>query len=180
MLLSNYKPRWASDFNEIKTQLIVVNQGLDISIEHVGSTSITHLMAKPIIDIDLIYSNQNDFEKIRENLACVGYSHVGDQGISGREVFKRKGAITKNNTLDSIRHHLYVCHESNPEFKRHLLFRDALRSNPQLREEYQQLKLKLAVKANQDKKLYADLKEKEAINFFESFFQIEKTNHEYS
>ncbi len=174
MLIQDYQEHWAYDFLKIKKILLEANNDLHLEVEHVGSTAVPELSAKPIIDIDLVYQLKSEFDKIRTNLEALGYYHNGDQGISGREVFKRRSGASNHVILDAIRHHLYACHESNEELKRHLIFRDALRNSQYLREEYQLLKLSLAEKAGQNKEKYAELKEREAKAFFNSVFEKNK------
>ena len=166
MLIQNYQKSWVQDFQSIER---ILKEGLtdcQVSIEHVGSTAVPGLAAKPIIDIDLVYEQPEDFNRIRNVLNQFGYYHNGDQGIAGREVFKRnKEKTTVHSVLDSIAHHLYVCLSGNEELKRHLLFRDHLRENEEARLQYQQLKYKLAATAMQDRKQYAQRKEQGARSF---------------
>lgn len=171
MLIQKHNTNWKTNFESIKEVLMEANQNVVIKVEHIGSTAVSGLSAKPIIDIDLIYASEDDFFEIKQNLESLGYYHNGNQGIEGREVFKRfrEGHFT----LDSINHHLYVCHESSMELKRHLLFRDKLREDKKLAKEYEELKMTLALEANQDRKRYAELKEAEAKAFFERILKKE-------
>jgi GrpB-like predicted nucleotidyltransferase (UPF0157 family) len=68
MLLKKYSSKWVIDFINIKREIDNALVGFEYSIEHVGSTAVPHLDAKPIIDIDIIYSNQMVFEKIKLGL----------------------------------------------------------------------------------------------------------------
>ena len=106
MLIQEYNSQWPADFQRIKTILSDALTGIPVSIEHIGSTAVPGLAAKPIIDIDIVLEDRNDFESIKERLAQIGYYHNGDQGIADREVFKRTGALTLHNVLDRIAHHL--------------------------------------------------------------------------
>jgi GrpB-like predicted nucleotidyltransferase (UPF0157 family) len=171
MLLKEYDAGWAEDFNEIKKVIGAAMAALDVSIEHVGSTAVPQLAAKPIIDIDIVYKKKDTFEAIKERLERIGYYHNGDQGIAGREVFKRAGASGKHEALDGILHHLYVCEKNSEELKRHLLFRDYLIANEAARKEYEEIKYKIAAQSNQDKKRYAALKELEAATFINSVIE---------
>ena len=74
--------------------------GLAYRIEHVGSTSVPNLDAKDIIDMDILYEHESEFEKIKAGLLKIGYYHNGNQGIEQREVFKRNRAF-KNEVLDT-------------------------------------------------------------------------------
>lgn len=171
MLLIEHQEKWSTDFEQIKQLLLnQLTTYAEIQIEHVGSTAVSGLIAKPIIDIDLIYFSESDFIPINEGLQEIGYYHNGNQGIEGREVFKRTSE-ENHPTLDSIKHHLYICYEGSDELKRHLLFRDKLRKDNELAKEYAELKLHLAARANQDRKVYAQLKETEARAFFDKILK---------
>jgi len=173
MLIQPYTAEWVKDFEKLKLEIKNGLSGLEYNIEHVGSTSIPHLGAKPIIDIDIIYNNNSEFEKIKSGLIQIGYYHNGNQGIIDREVFKRNGMIN-NKILDSITHHLYVCPENSEALERHLLMRDYLRKNEWARLDYQAKKYEIAEKANQNKKLYAELKELHVNEFIDSIVEVEK------
>lgn len=167
MLIHAYTPQWQKDFERLKQALQMPFADLPVVIEHVGSTAVPGLAAKPIIDIDIVYSVEILFGEIKNRLAQLGYYHNGDQGIKGREAFKRLPDISKHTILDTIRHHLYVCREDGIELHRHLLFRDYLRNHPESRKQYEQIKTGIAIQANQDKTVYAEIKEQEARAFID-------------
>ncbi len=173
MLIESYNSNWIKNFTDIKLEIDNALTGLRYSIEHVGSTSVPNLDSKPIIDIDIIYSNQQDFEKIKLGLESIGYYHNGNQGIEDREVFKRNGNLT-NEIMDTVKHHLYVCSKVSKALERHILSRNFLRKNEWARLKYQQMKYEIAEKAGQDRKLYADLKELIANDFINSMITEEK------
>ena len=147
--------------------------GLETQIEHVGSTSVPNLDAKPIIDIDIIYENESEFEKIKSELLKIGYYHNGDQGIKNREVFKQRKSSSKK-VLNTITHHLYVCKKHCDPLERHLLMRNFLRKNEWARITYQDMKYQLAEKAQQDKRRYAELKELHVNEFIDDIVEKEK------
>ena len=132
-----YDEKWAQAFLDIKSDLDTALGDLAISIEHVGSTSVPGLAAKPIIDIDVVV-RKTDLELAIKALATIGYEHEGNGGIEGREMFKYSG---KEHLMD---HHLYVCPEDSRELKRHVLFRDYLRSHPDAVQAYSQIKKEAA------------------------------------
>ena len=175
MLIEKYSPDWPRFFKDIKREIENALYGIDYNIEHIGSTSVPYLDAKPIIDIDIIYSTQADFLRIKAGLEKAGYYHNGDQGIKDREVFKRDGKSV-NAILDSVKHHLYVCPVNSQALERHLLSRDYLRKNNWARLEYQQMKYELAEKANQNRKRYAELKELKINSFIDRIIALEKAN----
>jgi GrpB-like predicted nucleotidyltransferase (UPF0157 family) len=173
MLIEKYKSNWVKDFTDIKREIHNGLNKLEYSIEHVGSTSVPNLDSKPIIDIDVIYYKQTDFEKIKCELEKMGYYHNGNQGIEDRDVFKRNGLLT-NEILDAVKHHLYVCPNNSKALERHILTRNFLRKNEWARIKYQQMKYELADKANQDRKVYALLKELNVNDFIDSIIEKEK------
>ncbi len=132
-----YDEKWTQAFLDIKSDLDTALGDLAISIEHVGSTSVPGLAAKPIIDIDVVV-RKTDLELAIKALATIGYEHKGNGGIGGREMFKYSG---KEHLMD---HHLYVCPEDSRELKRHVLFRDYLRSHPDAVQAYSQIKKEAA------------------------------------
>lgn len=165
MLIQEYQEKWLEDFKAIKSVINDALIGLDISIEHVGSTAVPKVAAKPIIDVDIIYGKDVPFEILKKKLEKIGYYHNGNQGIINREVFKRGLWGNKHQILDTITHHLYVCPIDCEELRRHILYRNYLIDNESARIEYQQLKYEIAAAANQDKKQYAALKEVKARTF---------------
>lgn len=176
MILEKYSSNWINNFTAIKREIENALDGLTCTIEHVGSTSVPNLDSKPIIDIDIIYSKQLSFEKIKSELERTGYYHNGNQGIEDRDVFKRDGKLT-NEILDTIKHHLYVCPIDSKALERHILSRNFLRKNDWARIKYQQMKYEVAEKANQDRKIYAALKELNINDFIDSIIEEEKRMH---
>ena len=125
-----YDPAWKTDFAAIRQELASALGGLAIAIEHVGSTSVEGLSAKPCIDIDVVMQDRSVFPQIVERLAAIGYTHEGDLGIPGREAFCYTGK-------PHLRlHHLYVCPADSEELHRHLVFQDFLRTHPEAVERY--------------------------------------------
>ncbi|MFT5848227.1 GrpB family protein [Psychroserpens sp.] len=107
-LIKKHTSDWITNFSDLKRE---INRGLyriEYQIEHVGSTSVPKLASKSIIDIDIIYKDQAEFEQLKSGLIKIGYYHNGNQGIVERDVFKRHGK-QMNEILDTIKHHLYVC-----------------------------------------------------------------------
>lgn len=165
MLIQEYQEKWVEDFKAIESVITDALIDINISIEHVGSTAVPKLAAKPIIDIDIVYGKDVPFEILKKKLEKIGYYHNGNQGIANREVFKRKNWWSTHPILDTITHHLYTCPIDSEELQRHITFRNFLIANEYARIEYQQLKYEIAEAANQDKKQYAVLKEVKARTF---------------
>ena len=129
-----YDEQWKQNFLRIKYELQDALGPLALAIEHVGSTSVRGLSAKPIIDIDVVIEDSSVLGSVIASLAKIGYQHEGNLGIVGREAFKYEGK-------DHLqRHHLYVCPRDSAELKRHIAFRDYLRSHPDAVREYRTIK----------------------------------------
>ena len=152
IVVKPYSPTWNWSFLLIRKRLQRVLDTSNEFIHHVGSTSVEGLPAKPIVDIDLEIKSFNVFEIVKEKLQRLGYRHVGDQGIKGREVFKLKrwSLLPK--------HHLYVCVTGSSELNRHLGFRNYLIANPKTKEAYGKLKLEAAKKHPYDMDAYLKTK----------------------
>ncbi|MFA9465696.1 MAG: GrpB family protein [Velocimicrobium sp.] len=134
VIVLEYDDKWKENFNRIKKELEAVLKKLPISIEHVGSTSVVGLAAKPIIDIDIIIKNNSDLEEAIKRLSTIGYIHEGNLGIKNREAFRYEGK-------EHLQvHHIYVCPENSEELKRHIIFRDYLRKNLDAVEYYSRVK----------------------------------------
>ena len=166
MVVVEYDKEWPQDFLKIKTELQKAITVMS-NIQHVGSTSIPGMKAKPIIDIDVGLENWSDFEAVKRALAEIGYEYEGDRGIKGREDFCRNGKV-HNEILDGIDHHLYVCSVDNEEYKRHILFRDYLRSHDEARDRYNQIKEEILAKVGSENRAgYVQMKEENYRDFFE-------------
>ena len=85
-LVQNYNPEWPEWFETIKAYLGHKVSQVCIHIEHIGSTSVPGMIAKPIIDLDLVIESQR-FEEVKHLLEERGYYHRGDLGIPEREAF---------------------------------------------------------------------------------------------
>lgn len=134
-----YDPAWAAAFEIIKRELLCAAGDSVLSVEHVGSTSVAGLWAKPIIDIDVVIDDGMLPIVIRK-LAVIGYTHRGDLGIAGREAFD----YDPSSKAHLMAHHLYVCHKDSAELKRHTALRDFLRENAKYREKYSDIKRRMA------------------------------------
>ena len=129
-----YDEGWIFDFEKIKNELEKALGDLIVGIEHVGSTSVKGLSAKPCIDIDIIIKDYSVFESVVNELNQIGYIHEGDLGIKDREAFKY------SDKQHMPKHHLYVCPAYSEELRRHITFRDFLRKDPDAARRYSAVK----------------------------------------
>ena len=129
-----YDEKWSADFEAIRLELQGALGKLALAIEHVGSTSVVGLSAKPCIDIDVVIEDYSVLDEVVRALSNIGYVHEGDLGISGREAFDY------SDKPHLAKHHLYVCPKDSAELKRHLAFRDFLRCNSAAVQKYSRIK----------------------------------------
>lgn len=123
--------RWAEWFEQIRAS---IPQGL--VVEHIGSTAVPGLFAKPIIDVDVVAASEDEAPVVVAALVHCGWRHEGDLGIPGREAFKGR--------TDLPRHHLYVVVEGSGPYRDHRDLRDHLRAHPADAARYAELKRGLA------------------------------------
>lgn len=158
VIIEEYNPEWPKMFQEIQA-ILALTLGTDaLSIEHVGSTSVPGLAAKPILDIDVVIESMKSLPAVIAKLETLGYSHQGDLGVEGREAFDRRDEYVPYSEELNLRmtQHLYVCHRDSPELYRHITFRDALNNNPELVKEYASLKKELVIAYRNDRKAYTE------------------------
>ena len=129
-----YDENWKTDFLRIREEIRQAIGPWILAVEHVGSTSVEGLSAKPCIDLDVVIPDYSVFDHVVRGLEAIGYEHEGDLGISHREAFR----YTDKPHLR--KHHLYVCPQSSRELHRHVTFRDYLRSNPDAVRKYSAVK----------------------------------------
>ncbi len=150
VIIVDYDPAWPNVFQFLRSKVCEVLGEVAVSVEHVGSTSVPGLAAKPIIDIDVVVESRDEIAQAISRLAKIGYVHLGDLGIPGREAFS-----APPNTPE---HHLYVCAREAAELRRHLAFRDYLRRNPAAARQYAELKRGLAHCCGTDRDAYTQAK----------------------
>ena len=129
-----YDAAWADGFEKIKGEIMDAIGELIVGVEHVGSTAVKGMSAKPCIDLDVVIKDYSVFDDVVRSLAAIGYIHEGDLGIQDREAFKYE------NKPHLPSHHLYVCPLHSAELHRHVTFRDYLRSHPEAIAKYSQVK----------------------------------------
>ena len=129
-----YDVAWESAFEAIKAEIQTALGDLMLGIEHVGSTSVKGMSAKPCIDIDVVIRDYSVFDAVVQKLDAIGYIHEGDLGIQDREAFKYA------DKPHLMTHHLYVCPRDSEELHRHIVFRDFLRKNPEAVKKYSRVK----------------------------------------
>jgi GrpB-like predicted nucleotidyltransferase (UPF0157 family) len=161
VVVEPYNPKWKEEFERLKSYFESHIGSMIIGIEHVGSTSVEGLSAKPIIDLDMVIENYDRFDEVKNILEGLGYYHEGDLGIKGREAFEYEGKE------DFLTHHLYVCPKDSQALRNHLVFRDHLRKNKYDRDMYGQVKSKAALDHPRDIDGYMEAKSHLILEIYE-------------
>jgi GrpB-like predicted nucleotidyltransferase (UPF0157 family) len=145
IVVAEYDPDWPRRFERLRREYSAAMMAADVAvvaIEHVGSTSVPGLAAKPVIDCDIVVA-EREVAAASRVLAGLGFVPLGDLGISLRWAFKEPDRLAGTNT--------YVIVEGSLALRNHLAVRDTLRADPALREQYAAVKRRVgAVAANID------------------------------
>ena len=157
--VTDYNPDWRIQFASLKEALSKHLFQHIYSIEHIGSTSVVGLAAKPIIDMDIVIENDKRIKaQVIALLQPLGYHHIGNLGISGREAFRRESDLVPLDGSNRIwpEHHLYLCENGSQGLRNHLALRDFLRTTPDAVAAYGNLKKELAARFPNDIDAYVD------------------------
>jgi len=159
--IEKYNPQWQEEFNEEKENLKKIFGDVAKSIEHVGSTSVVGLSAKPIIDIAVGVDVLGDIDRVKEKISKMPYYSVKEDNADG-EILMRKGSLLKEGEIkpDFITHFIHIMEINGKKYKETIAFRDYLRTNPEVLKEYEDLKQKLALEYKNDRKSYFKAKDK--------------------
>jgi len=122
----------------------------DVEIEHIGSTAIKGLAAKPIIDIAIGMPDISKIDQIKPVLEIHGFIYRGDRGSRGGFLF------VVDSEVDIRTHHIHVLDVKDSQWSNYIKFRNQLRTSKKLREEYQDLKRELELRYRNDRPLYTD------------------------
>jgi GrpB-like predicted nucleotidyltransferase (UPF0157 family) len=144
-----YDPLWPREFDAEAERLARACDGLPLRLEHIGSTAVPGLSAKPVIDILAGVPARATREPYIGALVRLGYEHLGAYGVPGRDYFRRGSPRT---------HHVHMVSWSSKLWRDHLHFRDYLRAHPDVAREYAALKRELSAGFPDDRRKYADEK----------------------
>lgn len=149
IVLAAPSPDAKQRFQEERLRIAIALGRLPIAIEHIGSTAIPGIQAKPVIDI-LVGLRELPLDPAVAPLVAIGYEHVEGAGAPDRLYFRR-GAPRS--------HHVHVVLHDGPAWRRHIIFRDWLNLHPDMAREYEALKLDLAARFPDDRAAYASGKD---------------------
>ena len=149
--LAPHQAEWKTLFESEAKLLREALERYAVAIEHIGSTAVSGLEAKPIIDILIGVQKLEDAEKCIAPLTEISYEYRGEQGIAKRFYFRKGNA-------DVSTHHLHMVEMTGDFWRTHLLFRDYLRQHPKAVKDYGRLKRELAVKYKNNRPAYTEAK----------------------
>jgi GrpB-like predicted nucleotidyltransferase (UPF0157 family) len=155
VIIKEYDPKWPSLFEAERNELMEAIGHYVADIQHFGSTAVVDLAAKPVIDIMIGLRRLLDAQDCIMPIEAMGYEYLPEleleAGFEDRRYFRK--------STNGIRSHQIHMVEINSDFwKRHLRFRDHLRSNPQTASDYAALKKELAKKFEDDRERYTNAK----------------------
>ena len=183
--IEEYNPEWPNKFKLIKKELNTILGKLNPRIEHIGSTSVPNLAAKPVIDIAVGIKNTGDLDETIEPMISNHYIYyeVYNSDMPLRRFFvglkdkkdhiKFKNTYTENDTIphEEINSHrlahVHIREFGTPEWIRHIAFRDYLVEHPKIKNQYEAIKIQLSLKNWRDGMEYNDGKD--------SFIKIEES-----
>lgn len=161
--LADYDPAWPLLFEQEKVRLQHALADIPRAIEHFGSTAIAGLPAKPIIDILIGLLPLTDWAQCKQPLESLGYDYAEHAGVPAHYIFGRGRDLTERTHL------IHIVAFDGPSWRFNLAFRDLIRANQNLIEEYLIVKQTAVDLAPVGRAKYNDLKK--------AFF--DKVNHEY-
>lgn len=147
VILSDYNPDWKALFEQEKTALKQALHGINVVIEHLGSTSVPGLIAKPILDIGIAVDNSHNIDIIVDILSKNNYHNLGFRS-------EQMGIILERLSDSKRTHCIHILEQTSPHWTDYLNLRDLLRTNKQVRKDYEQLKENLAVLYYNNRKAY--------------------------
>jgi GrpB-like predicted nucleotidyltransferase (UPF0157 family) len=156
-----YDPQWPIEFDKERLEIEKAIGADILSVDHIGSTSIPGLCAKPIIDILIGLKDFGDGFRCVSALEKLGYTFRGEHGIPGRHYFRKGSPRT---------HHLHMYTRGTPDWQHHILFRDYLRAHAAQRDSYAELKTALAKQYPENREKYLDGK----AAFIQNIIQLAK------
>ena len=148
IIVVDYNANWSSQYEQEKIEIIKALGDTIVDIQHIGSTSVPGLAAKPVIDILLGLEISPNAAQI-SSLEALGYLYLGEFGIPGRHYFRRGMPRT---------HQIHAVQVNSEFWKTHILFRDFLRTHPEAGWQYEALKRHLAVEFRYERDRYTDSK----------------------
>lgn len=165
VLLVEHDEKWAEEFEDVKRTLINIHGENVVDIQHVGSTAIKGIMAKPLLDIAIVFQSTTD--SVIEAMKKKGYEYFGEVATGKHHLF-----ILRDEDEASIQHIHCYDKKNLDQYSDQIKFRDFIRSHPKYAKEYELLKQELFAMYSNDRKKYTDGKQL----FFDKIKQLADEN----
>lgn len=149
IIVVDYQPNWSTQYEQERIHILNAIGNTIVDIQHIGSTAVPKLAAKPVIDILLGLKQVPPTPTQVSSLEALGYLYCGELGIPGRHYFRRGMPRT---------HQIHAVQVGSEFWKTHILFRDFLKTHPEAAQQYEALKRKLAVQFRYDRDRYTESK----------------------
>jgi len=150
IIVADYNPNWVKIFATEKRLLTKAIGENALKIEHIGSTSVEGLVAKPIIDILIEVKSLNDLELATQNMIALGYIVKGENGIAGRRYFQKGG--------NHRSHHIHAFQTGDINLLRHRAFKEYLIAHPKIAIIYGRIKTEAALICGNNSEVYMENK----------------------
>ena len=146
-----YDPEWPRVFEREAEAILEECRPCITEVHHIGSTSVSGLAAKTVLDMMPVAATPGDGAKAVPNMTMLGYLYRGENGLPGRFYFDR---VVDGRTVA----HVHMFPARHPDVRKHLVFRDYLRAHPDAAQDYERLKRSLASKYRDDRRTCTDAK----------------------
>ena len=146
----DYDLNWKKAFEKERVILSKAIGNNAVKIEHIGSTSVVGLAAKPVIDILIEVTSLNELDISNKNIEALGYLVKGENGIEGRRYFQKGG--------NQRTHHVHAFQTNDFHLYRHRAFKEYLITHSEIAKKYGSLKKEAVSKSDNNINLYMALK----------------------
>lgn len=155
VIVVDYDPKWPAMFEAEKAAILAGAGAWIEDIQHVGSTSVPGLAAKPIIDIMIAVYDLQMVEKCVWPITQLGYAYMGEYGLPERHFFRKPPADGWHGRT----HHIHMVLKDSNQWNNQIHFRDYLRTHPEACQQYEDLKRDLVARFANDRYGYGEAKE---------------------
>jgi len=145
--LEPWTKSWAEKFEVEKERWRQMLGPVCLSVDHIGSTAVKAMMAKPIVDVMVVVTSLAELDAMMPEIQRLGYQAKGEHGVPGRRYFQR-------DEHGERAYHIHAYCQGNPGITGHLRFRDILRTDRSIAHAYERLKIELAARFPADKPAY--------------------------
>ena len=151
--LEAHNPEWARLYERERARLSAALGTHVLDLQHVGSTAIPGIVAKPILDIAAAVRSFEAAFVCIEPIVALGYAYYGENGIPRRHYFVRRDPVSGQAII-----HLHMNELGGPDWENQILFRDYLIAHPEAAAQYSALKRDLAAQYPHDREAYTEAK----------------------